>query len=91
MVYLNSHGYVASWERSEAGYLLHTCNCPYEALAGQNQELCAMDLALASNLVGRPVQRRQPGHRRRQQLLPTWWPSPSPAAAAGRTEHNLAN
>jgi predicted ArsR family transcriptional regulator len=50
--FLNEHGYRASWERPADGYLLHTCNCPYEALAKQNPELCSMDLTLASNLLG---------------------------------------
>ena len=57
VAFLNDHGYVASWEASAGGYLLHTCNCPYEALAKQNPELCAMDLTLASNLLGGTVER----------------------------------
>ena len=57
VVFLNSHGYVASWEASSDGYLLHTCNCPYEALAKQNPELCGMDLTLAGNLLGGTVER----------------------------------
>jgi predicted ArsR family transcriptional regulator len=52
VAFLNSQGYSANWERVEAGYLLHTCNCPYEALAKDNPELCGMDLALVSNLLG---------------------------------------
>jgi predicted ArsR family transcriptional regulator len=52
VAFLNSQGYVANWERAEDGYLLHTCNCPYEALAKDNQELCGMDLTLVSNLLG---------------------------------------
>jgi predicted ArsR family transcriptional regulator len=52
VAFLNSQGYVANWERVEEGYLLHTCNCPYEALAKDNQELCGMDLTLVSNLLG---------------------------------------
>jgi predicted ArsR family transcriptional regulator len=55
--FLNSQGYVASWEPAESGYLLHTCNCPYEALAEKNQELCRMDLSFVGNLVGNDVQR----------------------------------
>jgi predicted ArsR family transcriptional regulator len=57
VVFLNDHGYVASWGQSADGYLLHTCNCPYEGLAQQNPELCAMDLTLASNLLGGAVER----------------------------------
>jgi predicted ArsR family transcriptional regulator len=55
--FLNSQGYVAKWERAEDGYLLHTCNCPYEALAGGNPELCSMDLSLVTNLLGLAPQR----------------------------------
>jgi predicted ArsR family transcriptional regulator len=57
VTFLNDHGYVASWEQSSNGYLLHTCNCPYEALAKENPELCAMDLSLAGNLLGGTVER----------------------------------
>ncbi len=52
VTFLNSQGYVAHWERADDGYLLHTCNCPYEALAKDNPELCGMDLTLVSNLLG---------------------------------------
>lgn len=55
--FLNDQGYVASWEATGNGYLLHTCNCPYEGLTRQNPELCGMDLTLASNLLGGTVQR----------------------------------
>jgi predicted ArsR family transcriptional regulator len=55
--FLNEQGYVAGWEATGDGYLLHTCNCPYEGLARQNPELCSMDLTLASNLLGGSVQR----------------------------------
>lgn len=57
VAFLNGQGYVASWQRTTEGYLLHTNNCPYEALAGQNPELCSMDLGLASNLLGMVPQR----------------------------------
>lgn len=55
--FLNDHGYVASWEETPEGFLLHTCNCPYEGLAKQNPELCAMDLTLTANLLGGSVER----------------------------------
>lgn len=55
--FLNEHGYVANWGQSGDRYLLHTCNCPYEALAKANPELCAMDLTLTSSLLGAGVER----------------------------------
>jgi predicted ArsR family transcriptional regulator len=57
VAFLNQHGYVARWEHAPEGYLLHTCNCPYEALAGGNPELCGMDLSLVGNLLGTVPQR----------------------------------
>ena len=57
VAFLNDHGYVASWDQGQEGYRLHTCNCPYEALAKQNPELCRMDLTLASRLLGGSVER----------------------------------
>ncbi len=55
--FLNEHGYVANWQRSGDRYLLHTCNCPYEALAKANPELCSMDLTLTSSLLAASVER----------------------------------
>ena len=55
--FLNQRGYVAHWEKSPEGYLVHTCNCPYESLAGSHPELCEMDRVLLGNLVGAAPQR----------------------------------
>ncbi|MBL8058990.1 MAG: ArsR family transcriptional regulator [Anaerolineales bacterium] len=55
--FLNSRGYVSHWELTEEGVLLHTCNCPYEALAQRHPELCHMDLVLVGNLLGCVPQR----------------------------------
>jgi predicted ArsR family transcriptional regulator len=57
VTFLNNQGYVAHWERTPEGYVLHTCNCPYEALTPRNPELCAMDLVLVGNLLGTLPQR----------------------------------
>jgi predicted ArsR family transcriptional regulator len=51
-LYLNTQGYVAHWEPTAEGFRLHTCNCPYEALADENPELCRMDLSLVGQLLG---------------------------------------
>jgi predicted ArsR family transcriptional regulator len=56
--FLTEKGYVARWEHSERGYLLHTYNCPYREIADEHQELCIMDLRLVTELLGnRPVER----------------------------------
>jgi predicted ArsR family transcriptional regulator len=50
--FLCERGYLARWEKREAGgYLLHMVNCPYEGLSAQHGELCMMDLALISELL----------------------------------------
>lgn len=55
--FLSDHGYVARWEAHADGYLLHTNNCPYEALSERNPELCQMDMVLVGNLLGVVPQR----------------------------------
>lgn len=55
--FLNERGYVAHWEKSADGYLLHTYNCPYESLSDRHPELCQMDMVLVGNLLGVVPQR----------------------------------
>lgn len=55
--FLNERGYVARWEQTSDGYLVHTSNCPYEALAGTHPELCQLDMVLIGNLLGVMPQR----------------------------------
>jgi predicted ArsR family transcriptional regulator len=50
--YLNAHGYNASWETCEDGYILRTLNCPYHHLAQTEDSLCGMDMRLVSSMVG---------------------------------------
>ncbi len=49
--FLSGQGYVARWERSGAGYVLHTYNCPYREVADAHQELCVMDMRLVAELL----------------------------------------
>ncbi len=52
VIYLNQHGYKASWENSHTGYLLHTYNCPYHDMHTKEFNLCGMDMSLISQLLG---------------------------------------
>jgi predicted ArsR family transcriptional regulator len=52
VMYLNSHGYNASWEPCPEGYFLHTHNCPYHRVALEHGELCSMDMRLIAGLIG---------------------------------------
>jgi predicted ArsR family transcriptional regulator len=57
VAYLNRQGYVAHWENTAEGYVLHTCNCPYEAVSAPHPELCQLDMTLVGNLLGMLPQR----------------------------------
>ncbi len=58
VAYLNGQGYIAHWDAVDGGYVVHTCNCPFEAVAPQHGELCGLDARLVSTLIGLPVERR---------------------------------
>lgn len=56
--FLNERGYLARWEpRDDGEYLLHLANCPYERVAGQDQEICTIDLSMLTRLLGVSPQR----------------------------------
>ncbi len=40
--------------KKQGGYLLHKYNCPYAGLSTEHHELCLMDQALVSELMGQP-------------------------------------
>ena len=50
--YLNNHGYNASSEPLEGGFILRTHNCPYHEIAKKNESLCQMDMRFISSLLG---------------------------------------
>jgi predicted ArsR family transcriptional regulator len=50
--HLNEHGYNASWEVKDSGYILHTRNCPYHEVAQGTESLCHMDMRLIASLLG---------------------------------------
>ena len=55
--FLNSKGYMADWEETDAGFVVRTKNCPYEAISSEHPELCVTDAELITVLVGGPTQR----------------------------------
>ncbi len=50
--HLNKQGYVASYERTYDGYILHTSNCPYHEIAQHNSHLCQIDMYYIATLLG---------------------------------------
>jgi predicted ArsR family transcriptional regulator len=52
VTYLDEHGYEATWEANDEGYILHTSNCPYHHInTNSNFALCEMDIRLISSLL----------------------------------------
>ena len=49
---LTEKGFISRWEELEDGYALHHFNCPYRRVARDHAELCQMDMALLSRLLG---------------------------------------
>jgi len=71
--YLNEQGYDAHFEKTDEGYMLTTCNCPYERIVGNHDELCGFDLRLMSSILGvvpRFVGTKKEGHHDCQYLVP---------------------
>jgi predicted ArsR family transcriptional regulator len=52
VAYLGHNGYMAHWEVTEQGYILHMTNCPYSQLAHDTDALCRMDMRLISSMLG---------------------------------------
>jgi len=50
--FLEEKGFVSRWEELEDGYALHQFNCPYRRVARDHTEVCQMDKALISALLG---------------------------------------
>jgi len=50
--FLTDKGFISRWEKLEDGYALHQFNCPYRRVARDHAEVCHMDLALISTLLG---------------------------------------
>jgi predicted ArsR family transcriptional regulator len=51
--FLNGLGFMTRWEQRDGGeYLIHVANCPYEQVSRHDPEICAMDLAMLTRLLG---------------------------------------
>lgn len=50
--FLTGKGFISRWEKVEDGYALHQFNCPYRRVSRDHSEVCHMDMALISALLG---------------------------------------
>lgn len=55
--FLTGKGFISRGEKVEGGYALCMFNCPYRRVAREHSEVCVMDRALISRLVGVQVER----------------------------------
>jgi len=58
--FLDGLGYMAHWEREpgdDGDYLVHIANCPYERASHQDSEICGLDMAMLTRLLGVAPQR----------------------------------
>jgi predicted ArsR family transcriptional regulator len=51
--FMDDRGYMARWEKSEnSHYMVHIANCTYESVARRHGEVCEIDRALLTELLG---------------------------------------
>jgi len=50
--FLESRGFVVTWEKAHEGYLLTNANCPYRRVTSEHREVCIMDSTLIEDLLG---------------------------------------
>jgi predicted ArsR family transcriptional regulator len=53
--FLSARGYLAHWEKSNSGFTLSVCNCPYRQVALAHREVCELDVALVGELIESPM------------------------------------
>lgn len=50
--FLETRGFLFTWDRTLDGYLFRNVNCPYRRVAEEHAEVCALDAMLLERLVG---------------------------------------
>lgn len=50
--FLEKHGFLVRWEKTDEGWVFTNINCPYRRVAQEHAEVCAMDAILIDRLLG---------------------------------------
>ncbi|MGD2205323.1 MAG: ArsR family transcriptional regulator [Anaerolineae bacterium] len=50
--FLEEHGFISDWEKTAEGYVFTNINCPYRQVTREHGEVCEMDIALITRLMG---------------------------------------
>jgi predicted ArsR family transcriptional regulator len=53
--YLSDKGFIAEWERKNGKYVVYASNCPYQNVATEHPEICAVDHAMLRRMTGTDV------------------------------------
>ncbi len=55
--FLDSRGFLVTWEKADEGVILTNANCPYRRVTSEHREVCIMDTTLIEDLLGVKPQR----------------------------------
>jgi predicted ArsR family transcriptional regulator len=55
--FLEEQGFLSRWEETDEGYVMTNINCPYRRVSREHEEVCIMDTALITKLLGVKPQR----------------------------------
>jgi DeoR family suf operon transcriptional repressor len=53
--YLSDKGFIAEWERTNGKWFLYASNCPYQNVAAEHPEICAVDHLVLQRMTGTDV------------------------------------
>jgi DeoR family suf operon transcriptional repressor len=53
--YLSDKGFIAEWEREDGKCVLYASNCPYQNVAAEHPEICAVDHLVLERMTGTDV------------------------------------
>jgi predicted ArsR family transcriptional regulator len=50
--FMEEQGFIVRWEKTDEGYIFTNINCPYRRVTREHGEICVMDTALITRLLG---------------------------------------
>jgi predicted ArsR family transcriptional regulator len=50
--FMEEQGFIVRWEKTDEGYIFTNINCPYRRVTREHGEICLMDTALITRLLG---------------------------------------
>jgi predicted ArsR family transcriptional regulator len=53
--FLSDRGFIAEWEREDSKWVLYASNCPYQNVAAEHPEICAVDQLMLERMTGTDI------------------------------------